>query len=119
MAKPYSDALTADGPLLFVSGQVPAGPGGEAPGGIGEQTRQVFRNMEAVLVEHGVDLSHVVKMTYYLRHISDLEEFREALLACLPEGHLPAATLVEVGGLVDPTYLVEIDAIASLPRDRG
>ncbi|MCP3016120.1 RidA family protein [Nocardiopsis dassonvillei] len=118
MTKPYSDALVADGPLLFVSGQTPEGPGGEVAGDIGGQTRQIFRNLEAVLSRHGADLGHLVKLTYYLRHISDLEEFRSALLECLPDGRLPAASLVEVSGLVDPTHLVEVEGVACLPSGR-
>lgn len=119
MAKPYSDALLADGPLLFVSGQVPQAPDGDIAGDAGGQTRQIFRNMEAILARHGADLSHVVKLTYYLRHIADLDEFRAALLDSLPEGHRPAASLVEVSGLVNPRFLVEIDAIACLPKENA
>ncbi|WP_017570655.1 RidA family protein [Nocardiopsis halotolerans] len=115
MAQPYSDALVADGPLLFVSGQKPEGPEGEVAVDIEGQTRQIFRNLESVLARHGTDLGHLVKLTYYLRHISDLNEFRAALVECLPEGHRPAASLVEVSGLVDPTYLVEVDGVALLP----
>ena len=117
MPNTYSDALRADGPLLFVSGQVPLAPDGGVAGDAGGQTRQIFRNMAAVLARHGADLGHVVKLTYYLRHISDLDEFRSALLDSLTGGHRPAASLVEVSGLVDPRYLVEIDAVACLPRE--
>ncbi|WP_017605429.1 RidA family protein [Nocardiopsis alkaliphila] len=116
MAEPYSDALPADGPLLFVSGQEPEGPDGDVEGDVTGQTRQIFQNMTAILGRHGADLSHVVKMTYFLRHITDLDEFHGALSACLPQGHRPAATLVEVNGLLDPRYLVEIEAVACLPR---
>ena len=119
MAKPYSDALLADGPLLFVSGQVPEAPDGEIALDITGQTRQIFRNLTEILDRHGAGPGDLVKLTYYLRHITDLEDFRSALLECLPDGHLPAATLVEVSGLVHPRYLVEIDAVACLPRDRG
>lgn len=116
MAKPYSDALSADGPLLFVSGQVPEGPDGDISLDVTGQTRRIFQNMTEILGRHGADLGHVVKMTYFLRHITDLDEFRAALLDCLPEDHRPAATLVEVNGLVNPRYLVEIEAVACLPR---
>ncbi|WP_017545989.1 RidA family protein [Nocardiopsis prasina] len=119
MARTYSDALLADGPLLFVSGQTPVAPDGDVAGDAGGQTRQIFRNMEAVLARHGADLTHVVKLTYYLRHITDLDEFRSALLDSLPGEHRPAATLVEVSGLVDPRFHVEIDAVACLPRERA
>lgn len=116
MAKPYSDALLADGPLLFVSGQVPEGPDGDIPLDVTGQTRRIFQNMTEVLGRHGGNLGHVVKMTYFLRHVTDLDEFRAALFECLPEGHRPAATLVEVNALVHPRYLVGIEAVACLPR---
>ncbi|MFV2195885.1 RidA family protein [Nocardiopsis sp. LOL_012] len=116
MAATYSDALLADGPLLFVSGQLPQAPDGSVAGTVTGQTRQIFRNMEAVLARHGADLTHLVKLTYYLRHITDLDEFRPALVSCLPGDLRPAGTLVEVNGLVNPRFLVEIDAVACLPR---
>lgn len=115
MAELYSDALVADGPLLFVSGQTPEDERGGVAGDVGGQTRQIFRNLEGVLARHGADLGHLVKLTYYLRHVSDLDEFRDALVECLPGGHRPAASLVEVSSLVDPTYLVEVEGIACLP----
>ncbi|GHD22566.1 hypothetical protein GCM10007147_16980 [Nocardiopsis kunsanensis] len=114
MAKPYSDALVAPGPLLFLSGQFPVSSDGEVPGDVAGQTRQVFTNMERLLAGHGADLGDLVKITYYLRHITDLDEFRSALSDCLPRGHRPAGTLVEVSGLVDPRYLVQVEGIASL-----
>ncbi|KOX18218.1 RidA family protein [Nocardiopsis sp. NRRL B-16309] len=116
MAKAYSDARVADGPLLFVSGQTPQAPDGGVAGDIIGQTRQIFRNMETVLATHGADLTHLVKLTYYLRHVADLDALRPALIDCLPDEPRPAGTLVEVNGFVDPRYLVEIDAVACLPR---
>ncbi|MBR8745392.1 RidA family protein [Nocardiopsis sp. MG754419] len=119
MAKPYSDALVADGPLLFVSGQSPEASDGDIALDITGQTRQIFQNLTEILGRHGADLEHVVKLTSYLRHVTDLDEFRAALDACLPGEHRPAATLVEVSGLVHPRYLVEVDAVACLPKERG
>ncbi|MFW6641641.1 RidA family protein [Nocardiopsis algeriensis] len=116
MASLSSDALLADGPLLFVSGQTPRGPEGEVAVDVGGQTRRSLANVETVLARHGAGLEHLVKLTCYLRHITDLDEFRTALISALPEEHRPAVTLVEVSALVDPTFLVEIDAIACLPR---
>ena len=114
MAKPYSDALVAHGPLLFLSGQLPRTPDGNVPGDVAGQTRQIFANMERLLTDHGAGLGDLVKLTYFLRHVTDLDEFRSALLHCLPEGHRPAGTLVEVSGLVDPGYLVQVEGIAAL-----
>src|SRR5699024_9816360 len=109
MAKPYSDALVAQGPLLFLPGQVPLPPPGEVPGDVAGQTRQIFANMERLLTAHGATLGDLVKLTYYLRHVTDLDEFRSALSECLPKGHRPAGTLVEVSGLLDPRYLVQVE----------
>lgn len=117
MAKPYSDALVAHGPLLFLSGQLPLSPDGEVAGDVTGQTRQIFANMERLLTGQGADLGDLVKLTYYLRHVTDLDEFRSALAECLPKGHRPTETLVEVSGLIDPRHLVQIEGIASV-RER-
>lgn len=116
MSKNYSPARIAEGPLIFVSGQVPeAADGSVAEGDVTEQARQVLANIEAALAPHGADLRHVVKFTYYLRHIADLPVLRAVLAERLVHEPRPAATLVEVSGLVDPRYLVEIDAVAVRP----
>ncbi|WP_017592584.1 RidA family protein [Nocardiopsis potens] len=120
MAKNYSDGFVADGPLLFISGQVPEAPDGSvAEGDAVAQTRQVFRNIEAVLGAHGADIRHLVKVNYYLRHIADLQSVRQVLREFLVHQPRPAATLVEVTGLADSRYLVEVDGVACLPREPG
>ncbi|RCV48649.1 RidA family protein [Marinitenerispora sediminis] len=117
MSERYSPSLVAEGPLVFVSGQVPEAPDGSvAEGDAAEQARQAFRNIAAALAPHGADLRHVVKLTYYLRHIADLDGVRSALEEFLVHRPRPASTLVEVAGLVDTRYLLEIDAVATLPR---
>ena len=69
--------------------------------------------IEALLAEHGAGWPEVVKLTYYLRDLADLGTVRAALLERLPEPR-PTATLVEISGLIDPQFLVEIDAVADL-----
>lgn len=116
MSRNYSASFTADGPLVFVSGQVPAAPDGSvAEGDAVEQARQVFRNIGSALNAHGAAFADVVKVNYYLRHISDLDDLRGVMGEFLHEPR-PASTLVEVSGLIDPRYLLEIDATATLPR---
>src|SRR5699024_482142 len=119
MATPHSDALLAHGPLLFLSGRSPEAPDGDVAGDVAGQTRQIFANMEQDLHEYGSDLRFLVKLTYYLRHIVDLDEFRAALGECLPDGVRPVGTLVEVSGLVDPRHLVQVEGVACLPGERG
>jgi 2-iminobutanoate/2-iminopropanoate deaminase len=70
---PYSQAIKAGG-LVFVSGQIPIDPetGQFVSGGIAEQTRQVMKNLAAVLDAAGSDLQLVVKTSVFL---ADMEEF--------------------------------------------
>jgi len=70
---PYSQAVKIDG-LVFLSGQIPIDPatGEFVPGGIKEQTRQVLKNLTAVLEAAGSSLDRVVKTTVFLL---DMQEF--------------------------------------------
>jgi 2-iminobutanoate/2-iminopropanoate deaminase len=77
------------------------------------QVRLVLDNIAAVLAEHGVGWDAVVKLTYYLRDIANLAALRRVLIEVLPEPR-PAATLVEISGLIDDRFAIEIDAIADL-----
>lgn len=120
MAQRYSNAVVAEGPLVFVSGQVPRDADGTvADGDAATQARQVFRNIDAALAEHGSGIRHLVKVTYYLRHMADLGDLRQAVDEYLVHEPRPASTLVEVSGLADPRYLVEADAVARLPGWSG
>ena len=55
-----------------------------------------------------------MKVTYFLTDIGDLAAVRAALDEVLPHPR-PAASLVEVSGLVDPRFRVEIEATAYRP----
>ncbi|MFD0775853.1 RidA family protein [Streptomonospora algeriensis] len=119
MVQRHSDAVVAGGPLVFVSGQLPLDADGMVvDGDAAAQARQALRNVGAVLADHGTDARHLVKLTHYLRHTADLEDVRRAVDEYLGSGPRPASTLVEVSGLEDPRFLVEVDAVARLPRGR-
>ncbi|MDT0304658.1 RidA family protein [Streptomonospora wellingtoniae] len=118
MARRYSDAVVADGPLVFVSGQMPIDADGTvAVGDALAQTRRALRNVDSVLAENGADARHLVKLTYYLRHMADLDDVRRVVDGYLVHEPRPASTLVEVSGLVDSRCLIEVDAVAV--RGRG
>jgi len=103
--------VRAAGPLLFVAGQTPQRPSGEVPSDVRGQVEVVLGKIAALLAEHDAGLRDLVRVTYYLTDIGDLPEVRAALDAVLPVPR-PTATLVEVRGLVDPRFRIEIDAIA-------
>ena len=111
---PYSQAIAAGG-LLFCSGQIPldASTGQLVSGDIGDQTRQVLRNLGEVLRAAGVSLDDVVRTTVYL---ADLEDFG-AMNAAYGEFFsrpAPARSTVQAARLPRDAR-VEIDAIALLP----
>lgn len=72
---PYSQAIRR-GDTLYISGQIPVNPedGKIVSGGIKEQTRQVMKNIGAVLQAAGYDYKDVVKSTCLL---SDMSNFAD------------------------------------------
>ena len=72
---PYSQAVKAGG-FLFLSGQVALIPGTSElnTSNITGETRQVMGNLKAVLAEAGMNFSHVIKTTIFLKEMSSFTE---------------------------------------------
>lgn len=106
--------------LLVIAGQVALDMDGElvGEGDVGAQTRQVFRNMEAVLVGAGGSFADVVEFTYYVvgrEHTGGFIEARTSIFdVAYPDGRYPPATLLVVGGLANERFLVEVSALAAV-----
>jgi reactive intermediate/imine deaminase len=113
----YSQAITvpATGRLVFVSGMTARRPDGKivGVGDVEEQTRQVCENLKAALEAAGATLDDVCRVDVYLRNIGDRERVNKVRKQYW-RGTPPASTMVEVGKLASPEYLVEISAIALL-----
>ena len=109
---PYSPGIVSDR-LVLVSGQGATDPDtGELAGAAVEtQTRQVFRNIRAILEAGGSDLSKVLRCGVFLVDLRDFEKMN-AVYADVFGDHRPARTTVQVAALPDPGLRVEIDAIA-------
>jgi 2-iminobutanoate/2-iminopropanoate deaminase len=108
---PYNQAIEANG-LVFVSGQIPLNPeNGEIAGdSIESQTRQVLKNIIAVLAAAGCNLSHVVKTTCYLKSMDNFTSMNDVYAEHFTENQ-PARAAIEVSRL-PKDVLIEIDAIA-------
>lgn len=111
---PYSQAVKA-GNLLFTSGQIPIDPttGQMIQGGIAEQTRQVMKNLKAVLNAAGASFADVVKTTVYLSDLTMFTEFNAVYAEYFDEATAPARTTVQVSALPKGSW-VEIDLTAAL-----
>lgn len=104
---PYSQAVEANN-TLYVSGQIPINPetGKVVEGGITEQTEQVMRNIEAILVEAGYTFADVVKSTCLLSDMANFKAMNEVYgsrysvnppaRAAFAVKELPLGVLVEI-----------------------
>ncbi len=98
--------------LLFISGQLGVCPDGTTPSTIAEQADQVFSNIIALLQSHGLDATDIIKLTTFMVAGQDGDAVRAARLKHLGS-HRPASTAVFVSELVEPGWLVEVEAIAA------
>ncbi|MFI9723704.1 RidA family protein [Streptomyces sp. NPDC052396] len=112
----YSHAVAFTGPMVAVSGQVPLDTEGRVVGesDAAAQIQQVFTNLAIALQAVGARLHDVVKLTVYLTDLADLDAFRRIRDEHLNPACLPACSLVQVAGLVRPSFRVEIDALARI-----
>lgn len=108
---PYSQAIEANG-MLFLSGMLPIDPttGYLVPGGIKEQTAQVFMNIKAVLSAAGTNVNNIVKTTVFLEDMSHFGAMNDVYAAQF-SGTFPARSSFAVKTL-PKNALVEIEVIA-------
>jgi enamine deaminase RidA (YjgF/YER057c/UK114 family) len=105
----YSRAV-AVGESCWVAGTTDAGPDGRSahPGDAGAQARAIFEIASAALDEAGFLLADVVRTRMFVVRHGDVAAVTAA------HGKVfgairPAATLVLVAALMDPSFLVEIE----------
>ena len=112
---PYNQAVIAGG-WLYCSGQIPLDPATGAmvgEGNVEAETRQVLRNLKAVLQEAGTDPSHVVRTTVFLVDLGDFQAVNAIYAEMFGDGVSPARACVQVAALPKGSK-VEIDCIAWL-----
>ena len=110
---PYSQAKVV-GNMLFTAGQIPLDPQTMeiVQGGIEEQTRQVLKNLDAVMSEAGASWDSVVKATVFMTNLSDFGAFNSVYELHL-KGAKPARSTVQVAALPKGA-LIEIELIAEV-----
>lgn len=109
----YVHALEVAGAqrLLFISGTMGLDASGVAPDSLDEQLRLIWSNLRRILAEAGMTTDNVVRLTSYLRDPSYVQANQDARIAALGDRRIPTTAIVVQ--TLDPTWLVEIEAIAA------
>jgi enamine deaminase RidA (YjgF/YER057c/UK114 family) len=114
MEKPigFSRAVRV-GNIISVAGTAPIAVGGgvAAPGDLYGQTKRCIEIIQKAIEDGGGKLEDVTRTRLMLRDISRWEEAAKAHGEAFGE-ILPACTFVEVSGLIDPKWLIEMEADA-------
>jgi enamine deaminase RidA (YjgF/YER057c/UK114 family) len=119
--------------LVYISGSVPDPVDPSAPAGsvqrygdTAAQTRSVLRKIEAQLKQHGMGLGDIVMMRVFLiappgedrmDFAGMMTAYRE-FFGTAAQPNKPARSTLQASGLVDPGWLVEIEATAAKAKGR-
>lgn len=108
---PYSQGI-ATGNLVYLSGQLGLDPEtGKIQDGIEAQTKQAFKNIEALLESQGLSFDNVVKVLVLLDNISDFasvnEIYAEQFSKPFPARSAFAVQDLPLGGLVEIEVIAE------------
>jgi len=109
---PYNQAVLS-GNTLYISGQIPMDPltGELIEGDIKKETRQSMENLRAILLEAGMDFTHVVKASIFVKDMHQFSAINEVYGSYFDGATAPARETVEVANL--PKFVnVEISMIA-------
>ena len=112
----YTDGVEAAG-FLYVSGMLPLDANGDlvGVGDVVRQAEQVLDNVGDVLRAGGATFDDVVRVGVYLLNVADRSAVNTVRRRYFGDAR-PASTLVEVSALAIAGALVEIEAVALLPR---
>jgi len=114
---PYNQAVLVES-WLYCSGQIALDPATGVMignGNIEEETRQVLKNLMAVVEAAGGKNSNVVRTTIYLTDLNDFAKVNEIYAEVFDETASPARACVEVSNLPKGGK-IEIDCIAWLGK---
>jgi 2-iminobutanoate/2-iminopropanoate deaminase len=110
---PYNQSVLANG-FLFISGQIAINPatGNVEATTVAEETKQVMKNLAAILKEASMDFTHVAKITIFLSDMAHFATVNEVYANYFSGDH-PARETVAVKGLPKGVNL-EISMIAAV-----
>lgn len=121
-----TDAATASGygpaarsnDLVFISGMTARNPQGETVGkGDPEaQAVQIYENIKSCVEAAGGTLADVILLRTYLTDRSQRAAHGAVRRRYFPGPNFPCSTLLIIAGLADPDFLMEVEAVAHIPK---
>ena len=111
--------LAADRRTVYIAGQVAFDSTGKVvgEGDFTAQAEQVYGNLRKALASVGATFADLVKTTILVTDVKNVPALREIRARYMGAEHPPANTLI-VANLVRPELLLEIEAVAVLPKAR-
>ena len=108
----YSRAVKV-GNVVEVTGTVASGDDGNVVGkdDAYAQTKFIYQKIEAVLQRAGAEMKDVVRVRMFVTDIFRWQEYGKAHSEFFKDIK-PCNTMVEVSALIEPDYLIEIEATA-------
>lgn len=119
VSDPYGSYVHAIEPppnsrMVFLSGQIPVRPDGSVPDGMEAQATVCWQNIEGILKAAGLGIENLVRTTQYLIDPAMYPEANRVRAKFLGN-HRTASVAITVPALIEPHWLIEIDAIAMAP----
>jgi enamine deaminase RidA (YjgF/YER057c/UK114 family) len=117
----FTNVVVVEGNVktVYIGGQDAINASGEivGKGDIVAQTEQTLANLRVALAAGGAEPEHIIKLNIYVVEGQPLQAGFDAFQNAWPEvPNAPAITLVFVSALAHPDFLVEIDAVAVVPK---
>ena len=111
---PWSNAIEVlpGARYLYTCGLVGVRQDGTVEDGIAAQAVRIFENVNILLRQANMDMSHVVKIITYMVDLSEQPAYAKARNPYLGEAR-PAMTLLGVSQLAQPALRLEVEVIAA------
>ena len=97
------------GGIVYLAGQVPETVGAD----IETQTREVLESIGRQLASLGSDPARILMATIYLVDMADYAGMNAVWDAWVPPGSAPSRACLQVAGLADPGWRIEIALTAA------
>ncbi|RYG42797.1 MAG: RidA family protein [Chitinophagaceae bacterium] len=117
----YSQGVVTQGVwrTIYIGGQNAVNHAGEVvgKGDMKAQAEQVLENIKAVLKAGGATFNNIIKWNVYVLQGQSVQPAFEVFQNEMKTmAHPPLVTMIQVAGLANPDFLMEVEAIAVVPE---